>query len=595
MAEKIKKSHFTKKETEKEEKPSEEELKLRKLEEIVQKLKQTVEHKDNYERNLHKESTKVNINNKSNYSSPTTSRLKEDRNDQDFLTTFMYIDDHPNILPKNMHLLTDNDTNQSITPQEKYKNLSNLMLDDKNITELNFIRNTEERIKLNLYTAFSKKSKELFINENNVKQSKNQILFHKINDIHIPKFGFKQTISQNIERQGSINNINEVPESNMDKVSLSENNNQNLNDKKNKNEKDQNNENDELRFNECYFRQEKKGYFHIPSLIKMEPKPPKKKELRKQKTYIGPTKYNLFKKENKIQDETFWDPEIDADTLSYINHNFISIEDIYNGNNLEEKKEKEKNNNDNSQNEENEPNLIPIKAKEIFFENSDNEYLNNFVYDKEKQQDSDHGDLDKIKSENNDINKFIEFIAINPGVIKTQYPIYEKSKKELINDLNLKQDFKNKINAISEIELNFFPRNGQLNAKQVERFLRFKNLVRKIKEIELFLGPKNSTNEESDSLKEINENSELRLRQVDNKDASGDKSLDDITNKKSYLNGNDEFDDSHKNNNSIITPTNKNDLNKYGNKKVFNFNEGNSNHSFSSEKANSVSKNEDDN
>ena len=125
--------------------------------------------------------------------------------------------------------------------------------------------------------------------------------------------------------------------------------------------------------------------------------------------------------------------------------------------------------------------------------------------------------------------------------------------------------------------------------------MRFKNLVRKIKEIELFLGPKNSTNEESDSLKEINENSELRLRQVDNKDASGDKSLDDITNKKSYLNGNDEFDDSHKNNNSIITPTNKNDLNKYGNKKVFNFNEGNSNHSFSSEKANSVSKNEDDN
>ena len=98
--------------------------------------------------------------------------------------------------------------------------------------------------------------------------------------------------------------------------------------------------------------------------LKIHPIQENTKELRKQKTYIGPTKYNLFKKENKIQDETFWDPEIDADTLSYINHNFISIEDIYNGNNLEEKKEKEKNNNDNSQNEENEPNLIPIKAKD---------------------------------------------------------------------------------------------------------------------------------------------------------------------------------------------------------------------------------------
>ena len=583
MAEKIKKSHFTKKEAEKEEKPSEEELKLRKLEEIVQKLKQTVEHKDNYER-LHKESTKINVSNKSNYSSPTTSRLKEDRNDQDFLSNLMYIDDHPNILPKNMHLLTDNDTNQSISSQEKYKNLSNLMLDDKNITELNFIRNTEERIKLNLYTAFSKKSKELFMNEKNVKQSKNQILFHKINDIQIPKFGFKQTITQNIEKQGS---INEISESNIDKISISENKNQNLNDKKNINEKE------EFLFNECYFRQEKKGYFHIPSLIKMEPKPTIKKELRKQKTYIGPTKYNLFKKENKNQDDDiFWDPEIDADTLSYINHNFISIEDIYNGKNLDEKKEKEKNNNDDSQNEENEPNLTPIKAKEIFFENDNNANLNNFIYDKEKQQDGDHGDFDKLRYENNGVNKFIEFIAINPAVIKTEYPIYQKSKEELKFEFNLKQDFKNKMNKISEIELNLFPRNGQFTGKQIERFLRFQNLVIIIREIELHLGPKNSTNEESDSLKEINENSELRLGLADNKNGSVDKSLGDITGKKSSLNGGD--DSSHQNNNSN-SPIHKNDFNKYGKKKVFNFNEGNSNHSFSSEKENSVSKNEDNN
>ena len=103
----------------------------------------------------------------------------------------------------------------------------------------------------------------------------------------------------------------------------------------------------------------KKGYFHIPTLVKIENKP-KKKEFRKQKTYLGATKmFNPFKKETKKTDDNFWDPEIDADTLSYINHNFISIEDIYNSKGDEEKKGK----NNNLHNEENEPNLIPIQAK----------------------------------------------------------------------------------------------------------------------------------------------------------------------------------------------------------------------------------------
>ena len=268
MAEKTNKSLFTKKQSEKEEKPSEDELKLRKLDEFVAKLKGAVEHKENYEKNAHKEQIKINTNNKSNYSSPTTSRLKEDRSDQEFLSNFMNIDDHANILPKNMHLLTDNDTNQSISPQEKFKNLSNLMLDDKNITEFNFIRNPEERVKLNLYTAFSKKSKELFMNENNVKQSKNQILFHKINDIHIPKFEFKQSITQNVEKIVQNNSYNEVSGNSYENINLKGE------EKKDNNEKEQNDEN---KFNECYFRQEKKGYFHIPSLIKIETKPPLKK------------------------------------------------------------------------------------------------------------------------------------------------------------------------------------------------------------------------------------------------------------------------------------------------------------------------------
>ena len=367
MAEKSNKSHFTQKQSEKDDRNSPDEIKLRKFEEIILNLKKTVEHRYNNERSAHKELSKQKVNNKSNYSSPTTSRIKEDISDREFLSNFMNMDEHTNILPKNMHLLIDNDTNQSISSQEKFKNLSNLMLDDKNITEFNFIRNPEERVKLNLYTAFSKKSRELFMNENHPKRSKNQTLFHKINDIHIPKFEFKQTVPNNNDNKNNIinNSYNfENSENILEKSYGSENN--NINEKIN-NYDEQNNENEELKFNECYFRQEKKGYFHIPSLIKIEAKPPMKKEFRKQKTYIGPAKmFNPFKKEIKKQDDIFWDPEIDADTLSYINHNFISIEDIYNNKNLEDIKNKNKN--PKRQNEENEPNLIPIKSKEIIFD-----------------------------------------------------------------------------------------------------------------------------------------------------------------------------------------------------------------------------------
>ena len=44
------------------------------------------------------------------------------------------------ILPKNLHLLSDNDSNQSISNTEKFKNLANLMIDDKeSYTEKYFI------------------------------------------------------------------------------------------------------------------------------------------------------------------------------------------------------------------------------------------------------------------------------------------------------------------------------------------------------------------------------------------------------------------------------------------------------------------------
>ena len=579
MAEKTNKSHFTKKQSEKEEKPSEEELKLRKFDEFVVKLKAAVEHKDNYERNIHKEQSKMNNNNKSNYSSPTTSRLKENRSDQEFLSNFMNIDDHANILPKNMHLLTDNDTNQSISSQEKFKNLSNLMLDDKNITEFNFIRNPEERVKLNLYTAFSKKSKELFMNENKIKQSKNQILFHKINDIHIPKFGFKQSVPQNAEKQSLKFSNNELSEDNSEYINLK------AEEKKSNIEQEQNNENEEKKFDERYFRQERKGYFHIPSLLKIESKPPPpKKEFRKLKTFFGVNKLdNPFKKDNKKQDDIFWDPEIDADTLSYINHNFISIEDIYNGKDLEEKEENDKNKD--IQNEENEPNLVPIKAQEIFSKTENNNSMNNNANDKDKNIDKDHVECDK-KYENNNINRFIEFIEINPGVIKGEFQTAPYAKEELNFEYNLKQDFRNKINKISETDLKLFPRNGKFSARRIERYLRFQKFVIISKEIELSLGKKSTFEESDQTIKEMNENSndnsQMKLN-INNEMNLKDNSFSDIKGKKSFIFEDVEF---NKNNNSLYSIKSKNSPGKEGQKYIFNFNEGNS---FSSEKEQSIS------
>jgi hypothetical protein len=282
-------THLAQKVNEKEDKSiSPDETKLKKLEDIILKLQTAVEHKDtNYERSNMHTTERRSQNNKSNISAPTTSRFKEEKNDKEFLSNYMN-DEHMSIMPKNMHLLTDDDTNQSISLQDKYQNLCKLMMDDKNITEFNFIRNPEERIKLFLYVVFSKKSRDLFMNDDHPKHSKTQILFHKINDMHIPKFGYKPT-TNNFHKSIS-NNINES-----NNISSS-----NINDEKDMKDKINDGEEEEPQFTDCYFRQNKKGYFHIPTLVKIE-KDSIKKEYKKQKTFVGDTKiFNPFvKKEEK--------------------------------------------------------------------------------------------------------------------------------------------------------------------------------------------------------------------------------------------------------------------------------------------------------
>lgn len=437
MADKMNKSHFTQKNTENVIQ-SPEEMKLKKLEDIIQKLQQAVDKGNNLEQS-HQEQSKRNTTNKSNFSSPTSTRMREDRSDREFLSNFMNTDEKNSIPPQKMHLLMDNDINQNISATEKFQNLSNLMIDDKNITEFNFIRNSEDRVKLHLYSAFSKKSKDVFMSENHPKQSKNQILFHKINDIHIPKFGCCPLLESNKNEKINKQENEEI------KYEVKNENNNDINQNLNNEEKK---ENENKKFDQKYFRKENKGYFHIPPLIKISSKK-NISEIKKEK------------------EDIFWDPEIDSDTLSYINHNFICIEDIYNNKNInEEKYDKEKT--ETNIKEEIEPNLVPIIAKEIILEKN---IESNNVMD---QKDS--GIRDKKTSDKTNNNKFIEYIAVKEGVAKQEFQVNPNAKSQQKFNIRLKNDFNDLINKYMEIDKNEYPKGSNLTPKKIERFLRFKFL-----------------------------------------------------------------------------------------------------------------------
>lgn len=476
MADKMNKSHFTQKNTENVIQ-SPEEIKLKKLEDIVQKLQQAVDKGNNLEQS-HQEQSKRNTTNKSNFSSPTSTRMREDRSDREFLSNFMNTDEKNAIPPQKMHLLMDNDINQNISATEKFQNLSNLMIDDKNITEFNFIRNSEDRVKLYLYSAFSKKSKDVFMSENHPKQSKNQILFHKINDIHIPKFGSCPLLETNNDEKNI--NIQENQEIKNEVKNENENNNDinlNLNNEEKK-------ENEIKKFDQKYFRKENKGYFHIPPLIKIS----SKSEIQKEKN------------------DMFWDPEIDSDTLSYINHNFICIEDIYNNKNMtEEKYDKKKT--EIKMNEEIEPNLVPIIAKEIILEKN---IESNNVLDQKDSRIKDKKTSDKT----NNNNKFIEYIAVKEGVAKQEFQVNPYAKSQQKFNIRLKNDFNELINKYMEIDKNEFPKGNNLTPKKIERFLRFKFLRQISKQINFTLKAE-SQNEKNNKQKE-NKNIDKNFMYFDN-------------------------------------------------------------------------------
>ena len=123
---------------------STEEDELKKYDALLIKLAQAVIHKDKpanqIEGDLSSNKRSPSAATRSNFKL-TASRTKDERNDKDFLINFMNSESSTLISPKNLHLLSDDDRNKSITNTEKFKNLSDLMLDDKNsYSECYFIK-----------------------------------------------------------------------------------------------------------------------------------------------------------------------------------------------------------------------------------------------------------------------------------------------------------------------------------------------------------------------------------------------------------------------------------------------------------------------
>ena len=410
------------------EKKNQEEDEYKKYDAIINKLAQALINKDKQvyqiENDFSTSKRNPSVATRSNLKM-TVSRTKDERNDKDFLINFMNSDNiSTQISPNNLHLLSDEDRNKSISSTEKYKNLSDLMIDDRNsYSECHFIQNSEDRMILNLYSILGRKSKELFLEEDKKdKIEKTRILFNKINNIKIPKFEFKQN-----DKSKDINNIDLGQSFKIIDEDISSDLKSNISEEKKEEkpeffsyeEKNKNNNKDE-----CYFKKKEKGAFLIPDLVEI-PDYQKRRRIIKQKY-----------RENY---ENFWDPEIDANTLSNINHNMIKIEDIYN---KKQKNEKNEENNENSDDEK------EINAEEILTSESENEEQNK-------------GDL-KDGEEVPKIGKirFIEFYDVSPVQMGLSITVDNNKIKEKLYNMELKERNELILEKISEFDEKAFPKYG---------------------------------------------------------------------------------------------------------------------------------------
>ena len=440
-----------------------------------------------------------NGNNKSSYMRRTASRTKEVLNDRDFLINFMNNDTMP-ISPKNMHLLSDNDTNQSISDEIKYKNLADLMIDDKEtVVETHFVKNIDDKMILKLYTALSRKSKDVFMDENHDEQSKNRVLFHKLNNIKMPKNEiYDPSLNDNNENDDNLNedNLNDSNYSiqendtrknknsiykkstksnlkknklNIDnKINISNNNikseidDENNGEEENGENKKEKEENNKLEFNEnCkYIKNNKNNIIKIPKLHPYNP-------------YLDKYHSRRF---HKFRPKNLWDPDIDGDFLAYINHNIICIEDIYN-------KDKDKSLNINNSREEE---IKPIEAKEIIYDNGSNlsDYNSSKSNENDNKEDkknksmdnnSQKKDLSNIQeeeeNENRIKNKFCEFKDRHPNLIEISLAVDPTKQKINAFHNELKDIYYDKINEVGEFAEDIFPPKGvDLKSLKIYRY-----------------------------------------------------------------------------------------------------------------------------
>ena len=474
--------------------PEEEELK--KYREYIEKLGrefQKSKFKD-LSGSVHSESNMENSNN--NFSSivrRTNSRTKEILNDRDFLINFMNDDNLP-ILPRNMHLLTDDDTNQNIDDKTKYKNLANLLLDDKEgVIESYFVKKNVDKMILKLYTALSRRSKDIFIEENNIGKDKNRILLHIINNIQIPKIKIENKNDVNNNDNINLNNNLKEEKDNLDdNDDLDEDNiilkkilkkKQNINFTKNEmdtiNINNSNNINTNSILNVVKRNSGGKNpKEYLDKYMKEKPKfNPDCKYNKKNKliriiktptleTYTPPRFSRYYgrksRKSNISQPSKSgqWEPDIDCDLLAYINHNIIKIEDIYNKGkeNVFELKENQ------------EEEVKPMEAKEVFFdvdqtqnnneENSDSENNMNKNKSSDRKNPSKKSISNISEDEDTEVkikNKFCEYKDRLPNLIEISLPVEPDKKKITDFHKELKELYNYRINQIGELAEEMFP------------------------------------------------------------------------------------------------------------------------------------------
>jgi hypothetical protein len=367
------------------------------------------------------------------------------------------------------------------------------MIDNNDtIVDSNFVRNMEEKSNLMLYSAFSKKSRNAFLNENSVKMKKAQNFIRRILNIYIPYFEVDKKFQKQIQnlKDNPINIDSENSANKQDNLLFNKKIkmfNDYIKTKKlifstylkynmEKNENKNNLKNEVLIDNEIekksdyskiynkylhsnFLGPSYKGYFHMPQLENISNenmmnfqnvsdltndnnKNKKKYTSLKQKENQIKNKFNDLYQDLMDLNNKYWNPEIDSEFLSYLNHNFVSIDNIYNN--------KQKNNVviDNS-----DIILAPIKSSEIIPVAKTNIKINQ----------------EEVKKP---INKLADFNEIKSRVEFIDYKSDEEKIRLNKKNETLKKEFYKKIDEICDFNDMIFPIGKDIPLEKIYRFAR---------------------------------------------------------------------------------------------------------------------------